>query len=46
MRVLVVEDDPLIRADLGDALTAAGFLAESCGDGTRAISSLSAAKFS
>ncbi|MEX0383000.1 response regulator transcription factor [Spiribacter sp. 1M153] len=37
MRVLVVEDDPLIRTDLGDALTAAGFLAESCGDGNEAL---------
>ncbi|MEX0386572.1 response regulator transcription factor [Spiribacter onubensis] len=37
MRVLVVEDDPIIRADLGDALTAAGFLAESCGDGNEAL---------
>ncbi|PYZ99904.1 DNA-binding response regulator [Gammaproteobacteria bacterium 2W06] len=37
MRVLVVEDDPLIRTDLSDALTAAGFLAESCGDGAEAL---------
>ncbi len=37
MRVLVVEDDPLICTDLGEALTAAGFLAESCSDGTEAL---------
>ena len=37
MRVLVVEDDPLIRSDLSDALTAAGFLAESCSDGDEAL---------
>ena len=37
MRVLVVEDDPLIGKDLGEALTAAGFLAESCGDGAEAL---------
>jgi len=30
MRVLVVEDEALIRTDLGEALTAAGFLTESC----------------
>ena len=37
MRVLVVEDDPLISADVGAALAAAGFRAESCGDGDEAL---------
>jgi DNA-binding response OmpR family regulator len=37
MRVLVVEDDPRIRRDVGEALTAAGFLVEVAGDGTEAL---------
>ena len=37
MRVLVVEDEALIRTDLGEALTAAGFLTESCRDGAEAL---------
>jgi len=37
MRVLVVEDEALIRTDLGEALTAAGFLTESCSDGAEAL---------
>ncbi|ROT99426.1 response regulator transcription factor [Histidinibacterium lentulum] len=36
MRVLAVEDDPRIAADLCAALTAAGFHAEHCGDGEEA----------
>ncbi|MEX0430903.1 response regulator transcription factor [Spiribacter insolitus] len=37
MRVLVVEDDPLISADVGAALAAAGFRAEPCSDGDEAL---------
>ena len=33
MRILAVEDDPRIAADLKSALTSAGFLVESCADG-------------
>lgn len=33
MRVLIVEDDPRISADLARALGSAGFLTESCNDG-------------
>jgi len=36
MRVLAVEDDPRIAADLKTALSAAGFHAESCADGEEA----------
>jgi len=36
MRVLAVEDDPRIAADLYAALTVAGFHAELCGDGEEA----------
>ena len=37
MRVLLVEDDPRISRDLGEALAAAGFLAEPCNDGHEAL---------
>jgi two-component system OmpR family response regulator len=36
MRVLLVEDDPVISAALKANLEAAGFLVEACGDGERA----------
>jgi len=36
MRILAVEDDPRIAADLKSALSAAGFLVETCGDGEEA----------
>ena len=36
MRVLAVEDDPRIAADLSAALKKAGFLVETCGDGEEA----------
>lgn len=36
MRVLLVEDDPVISAALKASLEAAGFLVEACGDGQRA----------
>ena len=36
MRILAVEDDPRIAADLKSALTSAGFLVESCADGEEA----------
>ncbi len=36
MRVLAVEDNPRIAKDLQSALTAAGFLVESCADGEEA----------
>ncbi|MFD2174818.1 response regulator transcription factor [Rhodobacter lacus] len=36
MRVLAVEDDPRIAADLGHALGAVGFRVECCGDGAEA----------
>lgn len=36
MRVLAVEDDPRIAADLGAALKKAGFLVETCRDGEEA----------
>ncbi len=36
MRILAVEDDPRIAADLKGALSAAGFLVETCSDGREA----------
>jgi DNA-binding NtrC family response regulator len=45
VRVLVVDDEPLIRETLGEYLTQEGFTVTSCGDGTSALAKAAAEPF-